>query len=134
MSFVNEKPFSIHIVGELTGETFTGDFTALKFLPSTLVFKQDQLLRGYLAGENPLISNQIDRAGKLAKVQTCVSESPEWWKECGQGAGLIDFNVVEAVYDKVVEIQKGAMDAVKAKAEKVAKDLAEAAEEAAAKK
>lgn len=123
MSFQNEKPFSIHVLGEVTGETYAGDFVAYKFLSSRLVFKKDQLLRSYLAGENPLISGQVDRADKFSVVQSCLAETPAWWKENGVGLDMLDFNVVEEVYTNIKRIQDEAVEALKAKASKAAPEL-----------
>lgn len=130
MSFQNEKPFSVHVVGEVTGETYAGDFTAYKFLSSRLIFKRDQLLRSYIGGENPLISGQVDRADKMAMVQSCLAAYPDWWKDKGFGVELIDLNVVDEVYDNVKRIQDEAMEAVKAKAAGAADSVQKAAEEA----
>ena len=133
MSFSNEKPFSIHEIGEVTGETYAGDFVALKFLPSRLVFRRDQLIRGFLAGDNPMVSGQVDRADIFATVQSSLSESPDWWKDKGQGLELLDFNVVKAVYDQIVKIQTEAQKVVQDRAKAAAATLTQAAQEAAAK-
>lgn len=127
MSFQNEKSFTIHIIGEVTGETFAGEFTAYKFLSSRLAFRKDQLLRSYLAGENPMISGQVDGATKMAVVQTCLASSPDWWKESGYGLELLDLNVVDEVYKQIQDIQEEALKTVQKRAAKAAPELPELA-------
>lgn len=130
MSFQNEKSFPIHVLGEVTGDTYAGEFVAYKFLSSRLVFKKDQLLRSYLAGENPLISGAVDRADKLSVVQSCLAESPAWFKESGVGLDMLDFNVIEEIYAGIKKIQDEAVETLKERAKKVAPELPKLAQKA----
>ncbi len=134
-SFVNEKEFPIHVVCDwlgnsaLVAKTYTGDFVAYKFLSARLILLKDQILRKNLAGENPLISGQVDLASKLAVIQSSLKEGPEWWKEkdCLQGDALIDMNVIDEVYNKVNDIQLAAEQLVLSAAGAAAVDLPGAA-------
>ena len=134
-AFVNEKSFSIHVVGDITGKTYTGDFIAYKFLPPRLQLLKDQILRRNLAGDNPLMSGQVELASRLAIIQSGLKEGPDWWKEadCRQGDDMLDRNVIDEVFESVNEIQTDAEKVVLDKAAQKAKDLPEAAKKAAEK-
>ncbi len=129
-SFVNEKPFSIHVTGNRTKRLFTGDFTAYRFLSARLILKKDQLLRQGLAGENPLISGQVDLASKLAVIKTGLATAPDWWQKEGEGDGLLDLNVIDEIFSEVNKVQTEADESVVEKAEVVAEDLPEVAAKA----
>lgn len=132
-SFVNEKTFELHEIGENSKQTFTGTFTAFRFLSARRILLKDQLLRKNLAGDNPLISGQVPLASKLAVVQSGLKEAPEWWGQYAAGDDIIDMNIIDKVYEEVNKIQTDAENGVTESAASVAAELPKAAAKAAEK-
>lgn len=119
----NEVSFSIHVIGNRTGQTWTGEFKVQKFLSHRAMLQKDQLLRKYLSGENPQITAQLELAAALSTCQSSLTKAPDWWNNSDSGLDLVDTNVLTEVYSQIVRVQDEAEKAVKAKAEAAAQEL-----------
>lgn len=128
MTFLNNSvTVNIHIIGDRTGNVYTGEVTIRKFLSHRQMLQKDQLLREYLKGDNVQISGQVARADQLSTCQTGIEKAPDWWKESNGGLDLYDDNVLVELFEQVFKVQKEAEDAVKARAKAAAEKTKEAA-------
>lgn len=128
MTFLNNLvTINFHVIGDRTGNTYTGEFVVRKFLSHRQLLAKDQLLREYLKGDNLQISTQVSRADQLSTCQTALDKAPDWWKEANGGLDLIDDNVLVDLFEQVLKIQKEAEDAVRARAKTAAAPTKEAA-------
>lgn len=118
----NNETFSIHVEGDTSGDTWTGNFVTKIWLSHREFLRIDQIRRTLL-GETP--SNPSDRAANtaamLAELQVRLVEYPPFWKDSGYGLDLVDDNVVGAIWDKVQDKVKERL-AAKQKAAKAQQD------------
>lgn len=116
---IKDAGFSVSVVGDVSGETYRGDFRAVKFLTHRQQLMLDQRRRDIL-GNNPDSASPRaqNQASILANVFVRVSESPSWWKESSSGLDLIDDNVLIEVFNNVMRIEEEAVAAIRSRAEK----------------
>jgi hypothetical protein len=115
----NEKTFEISVIGEITQEKFMGSFTCV-CVPWTA-------LRNKIARDEIRESGDLDnvttelfiRSRWLANVQSRLTSWPDWWSAVGQGARLLDDNVLKEVYDQCIEAEVEWRMAIKSKAETI---------------
>lgn len=124
MAVVNSVPFSISVVGETTGETFRGDFEAVKFLSHRQQLVLDQERRR-LVGNNAEDATDIARslAQLFANCNVRLTKTPSWWSEAGNGIDLVDDNVALEVYTQAMKVQEDASKEITEKAKKAREDL-----------
>lgn len=122
--------FTIHVVGETTGEDFRGLFKAVPRLSHRDNLRRDQLRRDIL-GPSPETAgaDALNVAAVFSKVWVHLVETPSWWKDAKNGLDLLDETPVAAVYENVARIEREAMEAI----QKAAAAKAEAAREPAPK-
>ncbi len=99
------ESFKIHIIGNKTKSTWTGEFHARKFLSHRQMLEKDRLFRELLGPVTPDQSRQQGRAEALSTLSVSLVKFPPFWKDSGGGMDLVDENVLTAVWDKVLEIQ-----------------------------
>ncbi len=120
-----EYEFNIEVEGKVSRTTYKGDF---KFSIPNLKLKaladkkRAELNGGLDAALDPSV---LELHYYVAFLRYSLIEAPKWWKEADYGYDLDDFNVVQAVYDKVEEFQKGWMEAVWGKDEEDGKETGE---------
>jgi hypothetical protein len=128
----NDAPFTISLVGEASLETWAGTFRA-----KTRLSHRDQLSkdarRRELLGNQPGTSTEraLTTAMILAELSVRLTDAPKWWSEKGGGLDLEDDNVIGAVYDKAMTIEKEAADDKKKKAEAAQAEMRAEADKAA---
>lgn len=124
MSLDNEGQFSIHLTGDVTGETWEGDFTAKKRLSHRDTLKKDNYRRQLLgeAGGMPT-ERAVEAAVMVSELEVRLLKWPDWWVPRGKGLDLEDDNILSDVWAKALKVEKDAADAVKAKAEANQKQL-----------
>jgi hypothetical protein len=123
---IKDQAFTISVVGDITGETFRGDFRAYKFLTHRQQLMLDQRRREILGTLPDGASvRAVNQATIFAQVQVRLSDAPKWWIESGNGIDLVDDNVVLAVFDNVMKVEQEALEAVKKKAEDAKESLKE---------
>jgi len=130
---IYEAPFTVDVTGDRTGESLQGVFKAKTRLSHRERLLIDQLKRQLLgpqpAGTMP--SEDADsRADAFANLRVRLTESPSWWMNSNGGIELVDDNVVTAVFEKAVQVEVDAINAIK---EAAAKAKAELTQEAASK-
>lgn len=126
----NEAPFTISLEGEVTGEKWFGEFSAKKRLSHKDHLRKDQVRRELLGGQTGEASQRAaSTAMILSELAVRLTKSPAWWGANGDGLEFEDDNIIGAVYDAAMKVEKDAAEARKKKAEKeVEKMRAEMAE------
>jgi hypothetical protein len=119
---INDRPFSIRVSGDSSGETWVGDFRAKVALTRRDVINKDRIRREMLGptGEPDEHSRMLAIAYGELKVR--ITEAPKWFLESDFGMDLEDETPMAAVYKEAMKI---ANDAV---AEKIKDAEAKAAE------
>ena len=99
------ESFKIHITGNKTKSTWTGEFTARKYLTHRQMLEKDRLYREFLGPVSPDMSRQQGRADALATLAVSLVKFPPFWKDSNNGLDLVDDNVLGELWDKVFAIQ-----------------------------
>ncbi len=130
----NESSFEVRVDGEVTGEIWTGTFMAKKRLSHRDQLKKDLVRRELLGGAvGPATERANSTAMILSELAVRITKAPKWWTAMGDGLDFQDDNVISAVYDAAMAVERDAAEAHKKKAEKAIEEMrAEAATKAAA--
>ena len=107
---INTQAFSISVVGEVTSETFKGNFSSKKRLSHMDRLRADQFRREYLGptsrGDAGQVASTI--AVALSDLRVRLVDMPKWWIESNYGADLEDWNVLMAVWESAVKVESDA--------------------------
>ena len=104
-----EKSFQIEVSGGFTKKRFVGDFTCR--IPNI----KDQCLiekhRAFLNGDmvNQLPPGVLKTHQMIAYLRYTLTEYPKFWKDSDLGYELRDLNVIEDIYNKVLEFEESWM-------------------------
>lgn len=118
-------PFHLHAVGDVTGETWTGDFVLKSRLSMMDRLKLDNYFRFYIGESNPQFASPrvLEIAEVLAQLRVRIVKAPEWWATKGNGQELEDMSPLKALYEAVVDLEKKTDAKNKAKAQQAQDDL-----------
>jgi hypothetical protein len=106
--------FTIQVEGDKTKEMHKGTFKAKPMLTHREELAVDRIRRDLLgAGSNDASGQAAATASILAELSVRLVDVPNWWKTSNGGLDLVDENVVATLYDKVMKIEKEAIDGVK---------------------
>jgi hypothetical protein len=120
----NDAPFTLHIVGETSDATYTGEFRAKKWLSHRDQLLKDQVRRELLGGQTGQPTERaLTTSMVLAELRARLTKFPDWWTTSGQGLDLADDNVIGEIYAEATKIEAEAVEAKKAKAEKIQQQL-----------
>lgn len=127
---VKDSEFSISVVGDVSGETFKGDFRATKFLSHKQQLVLDRKRRELL-GENSkdATARANNQAEIFSQLAVRLTKAPAWWVESDNGMELVDDNVAVEVYNAALKVEVDAITAVKKTAEENRTELKQAVEE-----
>ena len=115
---IKDQAFTISVVGEVSGETFRGEFRALKFLTHRQQLLLDQKRRELLGGNAEFSSQRArNQAEIFSQLFVRLSEAPKWWLESGNGMDLVDDNIMVEVFNAAMKVEEEAVSSVKKKAE-----------------
>lgn len=116
--------FDIHVVGDTTGQTWTGTFKAKDKLSFRDQITIDRIRRDLLGpnatGADPEIIAQVT---VLAELAVRIIDAPNWWRESKQGTELHDTNVLMELYTAAMKVQDDAMARIREAGEKAKQDL-----------
>jgi hypothetical protein len=103
--------FIIDVVGDQTGEHYSGVFRTKLRLSHRLFLKQDQV-RKELLGPNPESSSPraINLADCFSLASVYIVESPSWWRDSGGGIEMQDDNIIGAVVDGIISAKNKALE------------------------
>jgi len=134
-SDVNDVPFSISLIGDVSEEKWVGDFRAKKTLSHRDQLRRDQIRRELLGSQGGTPTERaLSIAMVLSELAVRITKAPKWWAEKGDGLDLDDGNVIGEVYDNVTRIEREAAEAKKVKAEKAQEEMRDEAKKADAEK
>lgn len=127
----NDAPFTLHVVGEVTGKTWSGEFRAKKRLSHRDHLRKDQVRRELTGGAPGAVDERAySTAHVLSNLAVRLTKWPEWWDSCGQGLDLEDDKVLRILHDKALEIEAEAAEAKKKAAEEAQAEMRKEAEQA----
>ncbi len=121
--------FTLSVEGDMTGTKHDGNFEAKERLSHRDMLQRDAMRRNLL-GDRPETAPTFEqgRAQMLAHLAISLVDAPKWWRDSDGGLDLYDSNVVVELYEKVMDGQNKAVEAIikkgeeaKAKLEKKAK-------------
>lgn len=104
--------FQIEIVGGFTKKRFVGNFTSEipRIKEQCMIEKHEAMLNGEMA---TFLTPGVRKMHKMvAYLRYCLTEYPKWWREADLGYELRDLNVIEEVYNKVLEFEEKWMKSV----------------------
>lgn len=99
-----ESQFQIDVVGKLTKIRFIGDFTCRvpRIKEQCLIDRHEAFLNGQMAGF--LKHGTLKMHRMIAYLRhTLTGDMPKFWKDSDLGYELQDINVIEDIYDRVLE-------------------------------
>lgn len=108
-----EKTFQIDIVGKMTGKRYIGDFTCRipRIKEQCLIEKHQAFLNGEMM--NFLPPGVLKMHKMIAYLRyALIDQYPKFWSESDLGYELQDLNVIEGIYDKVLEFEEEWMKAI----------------------
>lgn len=102
----NEKTFDLNVKGSTTGVKYSGQFTVVCVLDIAgkhqLEMEKTRLMADYANPSNGLLGLAVS----LATLRAKIISYPDWWRNSEEGALLKDENVILALYDKCIEMEK----------------------------
>lgn len=112
-----EKTIHIDMVGQETGVHYKGDFVVRTVLSMSgkhaLELEKTRLMADYANPSRGLVGISIT----LSNIRAKTIKAPEWWTELGDGAEILDEEVVLAIYDKIMDAENEWRSALTKKAE-----------------
>ena len=105
MALKSQVDFAIDIMGEITGNKYSGTFTVKTSLSMRETLKQDEIYRSII-GPDPsnAASNSRNIAAAISYLATHVIVSPDWWKKLQGGLECDDVNLIAEVNNKAQEV------------------------------
>lgn len=107
-----EKSFQIEITGAFTKKRFIGDFSCRipNLKDQCLIEKHKAFLDGEMAIHLPAGVRKTHHM--ISYLRYTLFEYPKFWKEADLGYELRDLNVVEDIYNKVLDFEENWMKQV----------------------
>lgn len=117
--------FSVHVVGDTSGQTWVGDFEVKRKLSKMDQLKQDQYFRFYLGTDSPQFASPTAQAiaEVLSQLRVRIAKAPDWWNEQGMGEKLEDDNLLKEIFTKAMEAEREYVENLKAKVAVAQTDL-----------
>jgi len=120
----NDAPFTLHVVGDSTEKTYTGEFRAKKRLSHRDHLRKDQVRRELLGGQTGTATERASTTAMiLSELAVRLTKVEDWWVTSQGGLDLEDDNVIGVLYDKAIAIENDAAEAKKKAAEKAQAEL-----------
>jgi len=125
---INDRPFSVRIQGDATGETWVGDFRAKVALTRRDILTKDRIRREMLGpvGEPDEHARLLAIAYSELKVR--ITDAPKWFIESDCGLDLEDETPMAAVYKEAMKVENDTVEAKIKEAATKASDLKKEAE------
>lgn len=123
---IKDQAFTVSVVGEVSGETFRGEFRAVRFLTHRQQLILDQKRRELLGGSPDQAGVRAKNQAEIfAQLSVRIVQAPRWWLESGNGMDLIDDNVMVEVFNGALKVEEEALEEMKKKAEAAKQHLKE---------
>lgn len=101
-----EGLFEIDVVGELTNKKYSGSFKCkiLNVKGRAMVSKHMAYLNGDVVHSLDPVTLKLHQ--QISYLRYSLIEYPDFWKKSDLGYELHDMNVIDAVYEKVIEFEE----------------------------
>lgn len=112
-----ESSFIIDVKGEVTQISYQGEFMCR--IPNLKINAQIDKYRALLNGglENSLNLGVLKLHKMISYLKYCIIKSPEFWVKSDCGYELLDYNVIEEVYNKVLAFENEWIESIWGKKE-----------------
>jgi hypothetical protein len=129
MAVIEDKPFSIHVEGDATGKTWTGDFRAKIRLSRRDIITRDRIRREMLGSANGSVEQHaMELATAYAELKVRITDAPPWFLENDYGLDMEDESPMANVYQKALLIENDEIKRKIKEAETKAADMKKEAE------
>jgi hypothetical protein len=99
--------FKVHIVGDVTGKVWPGEFRAKTNLTFADKLAADRFRRELLGDAGGVPDQEAAAAARIiSQLSVRLTEYPEWWKAMKGGLDVEDFNILMELWEKVSDIEK----------------------------
>jgi hypothetical protein len=98
----NERTFCFSVKGEVTQQSFDGEFTVI-CIPNMTQKRAIEIERSRLSADlsNPT-ANLFSLAMMLANLRVRILNAPGWWNDSNGGGNLKDDNVLLSLFEEVM--------------------------------
>lgn len=120
----NEHKFYFKQKGDVTGQSFEGDFVCKCVLSNVEMIEVGLRVDRYNGGSKTLNPALALMNRTIAECEVRIIKAPTWWQESDSGRSLYDSNILYSVFTEVMKGEKEWADRLKKEA-----DEAEAAAE-----
>jgi hypothetical protein len=119
-----EKSFIIDLVGDTTGDKFSGTFTVKCVLSKREEMAAD-VRRRFILGPSPenALNMLASDAFVLGQLSVRVTKSPSWWDRSDGGLELVDMNIIAKVFEEATKAELEFRETISKKAEEATKVL-----------
>jgi len=100
----NTAVFTVHKVGEVTGDTWAGSFELKLILTGRERLFLDNYRKSLLVGAGDNSESAYLLAWGAAASAARIVSAPDWWKTSNNGLDFADFDVVTEVYNQISTI------------------------------
>lgn len=126
---INDRPFSIRVQGDSTGETWVGDFRAKVALTRREIITKDRIRREMIGPVGTPDEHAMLLAIAYSELKVRITDAPKWFTESDCALDLADETPLAAVYKEAMKIENEALmekqKAAEAKAEEMKKEISE---------
>ena len=122
--------FSVSVIGEETGTSFTGDFVVKTLMTRRDSFTADErkrLIIGNVSNPAMVPSNIHGEAYMLSQLSVRVVNGPDWWIRSDSGMDLADSNIIGEIFRLALEKEDERKAALGKTAEKALEKLSKKA-------
>ena len=105
----DKHTFIIDVEGNITKKRYVGEFSCV--IPNVKMQCEIAKYRAFLNGD---VVDFLDISTKLthqmiSHLKFTIEDAPKWWKESENGYNLRDANVIQTIYDSVLEFEQAWM-------------------------
>lgn len=110
---LNDRPFTVHVTGDVTGETWSGEFRAKTALTRRDIITKDRIRREILGADGTEGADEHARmlAVAYSELRVRITDAPKWFLENDYALDLQDETPMAAVYKEAMKVQNDAVTA-----------------------
>lgn len=106
---INDRPFSIRVQGDSSGQTWVGDFRAKVALTRREIITKDRIRREMLGPTGEPEEHARLLAVAYSELKVRITDAPKWFTESDCGLDLEDETPMASVYQEAMKIQNEAL-------------------------
>ena len=117
--------FQFNVVGDTTGNPYTGKFKVKTVLSRRDSFLADERRRILIGANANSVSPSVGaEAFMLGQLFVRIVDAPAWWTQSDAGLDIEDGNVITDLFSAVVKAEEERVTALKAESQKMIKKMA----------